>query len=159
MFPLFPPRNRTKGTRVLKLDKRSRLVRLGVTIAMGVAVLAGTLWGQDDHFPVGPFRMYSIANKVDGRVATVTFSAKSEAGSIVEMRPELFGLRPAEIEGHLPELIAHPARLEDLVLAYERVHDDGERIVKLQLIEEARILEAGKPVASERRVLAEWSRS
>ena len=121
------------------------------------ALLAGTFWGDDDHFPLGPFRMYSISNKVDGEIATVSFLATTTSGRTLEVRPERFGLRPAEIEGHLPRLVENPEVLEGLVDAYERLNQDAEDIVVLRLIHEVRVLENGRPLDMEQRVLASWS--
>ena len=142
---------------VTRLGPRGRAARLAATYAVLVALFAGTFWGDDDHFPVGPFRMYSISNKVDGEIATVSFVATTGSGRTVEVRPERFGLRPAEIEGQLPRLVENPESLEGLVDSYERLNEDGEDIVVLRLIHEVHLLENGRPVDMERRVLASWS--
>ena len=142
---------------VTTLRPGGRAVRLAATYAVVVALVAGTFWGDDDHFPVGPFRMYSISNKVDGEIATVSFVATTGSGRTVEVRPERFGLRPAEIEGQLPRLVENPESLEGLVDSYERLNEDGEDIVVLRLIHEVHLLENGRPVDMERRVLASWS--
>ena len=65
------------------LTSRGRMVRVAVA-AVGLALLlAGTLWGQDDDFPVGPFRMYATAARPTGNVRTA----------------ELWGVRPDEVRG------------------------------------------------------------
>lgn len=129
----------------------------GVLFAL-VALLAGTLWGEDDHFPFGPFRMYSIANDPDGEIRVVTFSATTESGRRIELRPEVFGLRPAEVEGQMEHLVEEPNALAGLVVAYERL-GRGPDLESLRLVEEAHRLENGTPVDVERRVLVTWSRS
>ena len=141
---------------VTTLGPRARAVRLAATFVVLVALLAGSLWGDDDHFPLGPFRMYSMSNKVDGEIATVTFVATTGSGRTLEIKPERFGLRPAEIEGHLPRLVEDPGALEGLVDSYRRLNDDGDDIVVLRLIHEVHLLENGRPVDMERRVLASW---
>ena len=143
---------------MMTLGSRGRIVRLVVTFAVLVALVVGTFWGDDDHFPVGPFRMYSVSNKVDGEIATVSFLATTETGDTVEVRPERFGLRPAEIEGHLPHLVENPQSLAGLVDAYERLNEDADDIDVLRLIQEVHVLEDGRPVDTERRVLASWGR-
>lgn len=122
------------------------------------ATLAGTFWGEDDHFPVGPFRMYSISNKLDGEIAVITFVATTLDGERIELRPERFGLRPAEVEGRLDLLLADPDLMAGLVDAYERLDDDAPRLASLSLLEEAHQLEDGRPVSTDRRVLASWER-
>ncbi len=129
------------------------------TAVVLAAVLAGTFWGHDDHFPVGPFRMYSVSNQVDGSIATVTFVGVTRSGEPMEMRPELFGLRPAEVEGQLPRLVGDPEVLAGLVDAYERLQEETEPLRVLRLVEEAHLLENGRPVSTERTTLAEWKSS
>lgn len=133
-----------------------RIVRLSAVALVLVLLLIGTFWGDDDMFPVGPFRMYSVTNELDGTVATVTFDAITADGERVELGAEAFGLRRAEVEGHLARLVDHPSSLQGLVAAYERLHEDGASIAELRLVEEASRLEDGRPVSTERRVLASW---
>ena len=44
------------------LTTRGRVTRLGATALGLVLLLAGTIWGSDDDFPFGPFRMYSTSS-------------------------------------------------------------------------------------------------
>ena len=138
------------------LSRGGRALRSAAVGVVLVLLLVGTFWGDDDMFPVGPFRMYSIANELDGRVATVTFEGVTRSGSTVDLGAESFGLRPAEVEGQLPRLLEDPAALGRLILAYEQLHPDAAEIVELRLIEEASLLEDGRPIATERRVLTSW---
>ena len=121
-----------------------------------VLLLAGTVWGDDDHFPFGPFRMYSIANELDGEVSTVTFVATTATRERLEIAPDAFGLRPAEIEGQLPRLIEDPEALGRLIDTYARLNDGAEDIIVLRLVEETSVLEDGRPVRSESSVLVSW---
>lgn len=140
------------------MSPTGRALRLMGVIVVVAALVAGTFWGADDHFPVGPFRMYSVTNKVDGEIATVTFSATTSRGERLALRPESFGLRPAEVEGQLDRLLSDPRGLGGLIQAYERLHEGAEAIAELRLVEEAHRLEEGRPVSTERRVLAQWER-
>ena len=45
-----------------------RQVRLVMTALVLVALLAGTVFGDDVHFPFGPFRMYSTTDRIDAPV-------------------------------------------------------------------------------------------
>src|SRR5918993_875082 len=44
------------------LSPVGRMVRVVVTVIAGALLLAGTVWGTDDHFPFGPFSMYAGVN-------------------------------------------------------------------------------------------------
>lgn len=101
--------------------------------------------------------MYSVSNKIDGAIATVTFVGTTSAGERVELRPERFGLRPAEVEGHKDELLADPDLLAGLVDAYGRLDENALDLTGLSLVEEIHQLEDGRPISTERRVLASWS--
>ena len=47
------------------LSTRGRAVRVAATAVAALLLLLGTVWGQDDDFPFGPFRMYSTAPEPD----------------------------------------------------------------------------------------------
>lgn len=133
--------------------RRLRLAAVWIGFAL---LLAGTFWGDDDHFPFGPFRMYSVANDLDGEVSTVTFVATMETGRRVEVRPDAFGLRPAEVEGQLARLLDDPSALGRLLSSYEHLNPDAARISQLDLVEETSVLEDGRPISNKSRVLASW---
>ena len=50
------------------LSPLGRRLRGGATAAVLVLTLLGTAYGDDDHFPVGPFRMFSTKTSRDGAV-------------------------------------------------------------------------------------------
>lgn len=122
------------------------------------AVVAGTFWGSDDHFPFGPFRMYSVANKTDGAIRVPALEATTISGLRMEMDFEETGLRRAEVEGQMDRLLDDPSLLRHLATSYERLHEDADPLSELRLIEEVNYLRDGEPYRTDRRVLATWSR-
>ncbi len=45
-----------------------RAVRTVATLAVAVLLTAGTVWGNDDEFPFGPFRMFSTSTPAGSAV-------------------------------------------------------------------------------------------
>lgn len=132
---------------------------MGAILALLVAVVAGTFWGHDDHFPFGPFRMYSVANKTDGEIRVPALEVTTQSGKTMEMDFEVMGLRRAEIEGQIDRFLVDPALLRHLVTSYERLHDTAERIVELRLIERVNYLRDGRTIRTDDHLLVSWSRS
>ncbi len=138
--------------------RRIRMLAITAVIAM---LVAGTLWGQDDHFPFGPFRMYSVRNKLDGRIKGTLMEVVDAGGrvSTVEIRADEFGLRRAEVEGQIERFERDPGLLRHVARAYERFHP-GEQIVALRLYYEITRLSNGRPMGMPTRTLvAEWQRA
>jgi hypothetical protein len=124
-----------------------RLVVAGAVVAL---VLAGTLWGQDDDFPVGPFRMYATAAKATGNVRTAELWGVREDGTRVALQAKDVGLRRAELEGQLPRFRHDPSLLRALARP---------DLVAVRLEERIRRVVDRRVQGEERRVLvAEWHR-
>ncbi len=128
------------------------------TVLVVVGLLAGTAWGDDDHFPFGPFRMYSTTNDLDGTVNVVRFSAVDATGAELAPRSQDFALRPAEVNGQVARFRAVPALLENLATAYARVHPDRPPLVRIELKHGFHHLEDGRPVAYSEETVAVWER-
>ena len=136
--------------------RRLRMLATAVVLAM---LVAGTFWGQDDHFPFGPFRMYSIRNKPDGKVRGAVMEVVGAEGRAagVEIRSDEVGLRRAEIEGQLDRFERDPSLLRHLVHAYEELHP-SEHIAVLRLYYETTRLANGRVGPVTRTLVAEWRR-
>ena len=132
---------------------------MGALAAMMVALLMGTFWGDDDHFPFGPFRMYSVANKTDGVIRVPDLEATTESGLTIDVAFSDIGLRRAELEGQTDRFIADPSLMRHLVTAYERFGDGEHRIVEIRVVEESNYLRNGSVYKTEKQVVASWSRS
>ena len=140
------------------LTHRGRVIRSIAVIAVLLPLLFGTVWGEDDLFPVGPFKMYAGTARIDDPVPTMQFEAVTESGEVLDLKALAFGLRPAEVEGRLERVRTDPLLLEDMVAAYERVNPDAEPLVAFRVMHGNYHLENGKPVGYVEEVLAEWHR-
>ena len=128
-------------------------MRLGAAVVALCLLVAGTLWGEDDHFPFGPFKMYARSTRADGRVAAPTLVGVDAGGRTHQVRPSRVGLRPAELAGQLPRFAADPALLEPLARRWPV------ELVELRLVTRGRRLEDGRPVGPETdRPVAVWRR-
>src|SRR3954470_9861628 len=100
------------------LSRRGRAIRV-VVAATGLAVLlAGTLWGQDDDFPFGPFRMYSTAPDPDADAPDTRVEGVDTTGRTIVLNEANSGLRRAEIEGQQGAYVDDPGRLSQVAAAY-----------------------------------------
>ena len=83
------------------LSRRGRRVRIAVSFVVAAVILFGTIAGQDDLFPFGPFRMYATADKLNSPVADTHFEIVDTTGATIELTEVNTGIRRAEIEGQL----------------------------------------------------------
>ncbi len=128
-------------------------------LAAGLALLvAGTAWGQDDHFPFGPFRMYSTADDPDGQVLSTYLQAVDADGVVVPRVGEReIGLRRAEYEGQLSRVVDRPEVLGELAEVFSRRHPDRPPWVEVSVVQTAHVLVGGVPTDERTEVLATWT--
>ena len=136
-------------------DTGARVRLLGTTVVL-VLVLVGSVWGDDDHWPFGPFRMYSTTTRLDGRVIVPSFRGVTTQGRTLELRTDDVGLRRAEVLGQLDRLQTRPDLLRLLAVAHARLHPESPHLRSLSLVAGVHRLEGGRPVDFEERVLATW---
>jgi hypothetical protein len=136
--------------------RRARVAALAVGLAL---LVAGTAWGQDDHFPFGPFRMYATADDPDGRVLSTYLQAVDADGRVVPRVGEReIGLRRAEYEGQLTRVVAQPEVLGELADVFSRRHPDRAEWVEVSVVQTAHVLVGGVPTDERTEVLATWTR-
>ncbi len=133
--------------------RRGRGIAAGVVLA---AVIAGNLWGADDHFPFAPFRMYSTTSSDDGSVSVVKFEATTEDGRTVEISSDAVGLRRAEVLGRVDAFHARPALLAGLASNYEESLPHPAHVVGLRLYHGIHELSGGRPAAYREETIARW---
>jgi hypothetical protein len=132
-----------------------RLVAMG---AVFVALLLGTWRGQDDHFPFGPFRMYSTTDPPSGQITKIGFVGVTEDGREITIRSGQFGMRPAEVDGQIARMRRSPDLVAHLVTAYERFNPDQPRLDGFEIVYGIHQLQDRTPVAYEEKVIARWQR-
>lgn len=125
-------------------------------------LVAGTVVGQDDDFPFGPFRMYSTSNRTTGNVTVLSLEARTATSGWFEVQPvpATVGMNRAEFEGQQPRFIEHPELLGAVANSYHRLNPAGEPWTELRLIREATEVVDRVPTGEvTEEVLAEWKQS
>lgn len=111
-----------------------RTARLLATLAAGALLLAGTAWGVDDHFPFGPFRMYSTAPGPDQPAPDTRVEGVDTTGAVVSLTERSTGIRRAEIEGQLPAYESDPALLRKVADAYQARNPSAPALVDVRIV-------------------------
>ncbi|MCZ2816451.1 hypothetical protein [Modestobacter sp. VKM Ac-2984] len=141
---------------VERLTPGGRRARLAAAATVLALLLGGTVWGDDDTFPFGPFRMYSTRANPDTPVVSTRVVGLTAAGEEVRLSGGEVGLRRAEFEGQLPRIHEDPALLGLLAASYAERNPDAEELVEVQVVQRRVELEDGQRTgASSDRVLIE----
>lgn len=143
----------------ITLRSRARHRRaLATVIAVGL-LLAGSMWGSDDDFPFGPFRMYAGRNDPNGIIYSTVLDATLPSGRVVPVAEADAGFRRADLEGQLPQIEHHPDLLADIATAHHRLHPAEPPYVALQVHQLIYHLHEARIVSTTDSVLARWARS
>ena len=139
------------------LSGRGRAARVAATVVAGVLLLAGTLWGQDDDFPFGPFRMYSTAPGPDDDAPDTRVEGVDTTGRTVVLTEANSGLRRAEIEGQQQAYVDHPARLAQVARAYAERSPGAAPLTEVRIVVRWTGVEDSRPTGtSTDEVIVRW---
>jgi hypothetical protein len=127
-------------------------------VAAGVLLLLGTFWGQDDHFPFGPFRMYSTAPDPDADAADTRVEGVDTTGRTVVLTEANSGLRRAEIEGQQQAYVRNPDRLAQVARAYADKSSGAAPLREVRIVIRWVGIEDSRPTGtSYDQVIATWT--
>ncbi len=140
------------------LSRAGRAWRLGVTALGLAALLYGTVWGTDDHFPFGPLVQYAFSVDPDGEIADTYLEADTTAGERVRVRLGAggVGVQRAEIEGQLVKITRDPSLLQVIAEAQRRLHPDQPRFTRIYLRQKVIRLRHGVRAGVSERTVATW---
>jgi hypothetical protein len=119
-----------------------------VTLLGGVLLFAGTLWGSDDHFPFGPFRMYAHANPPNDLVPVTRLEGVDATGAVVVLTEGNTGLRRAEIEGQQERYATDPALLRAVADAYAYRNPTAAELVEIRVVIRSYVVRDSRPTGS-----------
>ncbi len=130
-----------------------------MTLVVAVALAVGTVWGDDDDFPLAPVRLFSStpsASSVD--VVRLEALTNDRVWRRASLSPPNVGLSGVEVERQLERFRRRPALLGALAGAHSRLRGDDEPWICLRLVrEQHRIAPRGARAPAERLVVAEWT--
>jgi hypothetical protein len=145
---------------VVRLSPAACTRRLVAAVAVLALVLAGSVWGDDDTFPFGPFRMYSTRADPNAPVISTRVVGLTAAGEEVRLSGGQVGLRRAEFEGQLPRIEADPQLLGLLAESYAEKNAEAEDLVEVQVVQRHFELSGGRQTgAFTDRVIVEYDPS
>ena len=143
-----------------QLSVRSRRLRVLATLIAGALLLAGTLWGTDDDFPFGPFRMYSTAPDPNGAAKDTRVEGVDADGRTVAITEGNSGLRRAEIEGQQQAYVDQPSRLSQVATAYAEHSPGASPLRSVRIVVRWHTIKDARPTGtSYDEIIAEWNRS
>ncbi len=119
---------------IQRLSPTGRALRLAVAFVVIGLLLAGTFFGDDDHFPFGPFRMYSTSNELNAPVRDTRIRAINAEGEEFPLGVGSTGLRRAEFEGQVHRFEENPELLSYVAEAYHRRHPDAPPLVQISIV-------------------------
>jgi hypothetical protein len=142
-----------------QLTDRGRRVRVLVTLVGVLVLIAGTLWGQDDDFPFGPFRMYSTAPDPNAAAKDTRVEGVDTGGRTVQLTEANSGIRRAEIEGQQQAYVEDPARLSRVAEAYADHSPAAAPLRSVRIVIRWHGVEHSRPTGTYTdQVIAQWTR-
>ena len=140
------------------LSTRGRAVRVAVTALGALLLLLGTLWGQDDDFPFGPFRMYSTAPDPNADAPDTRVEGVDTTGRTIVLTEANSGLRRAEIEGQQAAYVADPTRLRQVAVAYAEKSPAAAPLTTVRIVIRWEGIEHSRPTGTSREeTIATWT--
>lgn len=133
-------------------------VRMAATAVVGGLLIAGTLVGEDDAFPFGPFRMYATTDSLDAPVRSTRMEAIDSTSRRFALRDTHVGLRRAEIEGQLKRFKRKPGAMGGIAAAYHHRHPQRPRLTRIEIVTRHFELADGRPTGKYRDAIdVAWS--
>ncbi|AGZ45814.1 hypothetical protein [Actinoplanes friuliensis] len=140
------------------LSTRGRAIRVAVTALGALLLLLGTLWGQDDDFPFGPFRMYSTAPDPNADAPDTRVEGVDTTGRTIVLTEANSGLRRAEIEGQQRAYIDDPGRLRQVAVAYAEKSPGAAPLTTVRIVIRWEGIEHSRPTGTSRdETIATWT--
>jgi hypothetical protein len=141
------------------ISPRGRRVRAVVTVLALGGLAYGSTLGSNKDFPIGPMTQYAFYVAPDGVVKSTTVWADTTAGTHVHvgLDPQGVGVKRADIEAQLPEIVANPALLRTISTAQRRLHPHQPQYTKLYVVQTVYQLRDRVPVSHSTTTIATWT--
>ena len=133
-----------------------RAVRAAAVVAVAALALAGSVYGQDDDFPFGPFRMYSTTDDPNKPVVEILVFATDAHAKRFELNENNSGVRRAEVEGQLAKFVNNLSLEAAMADAWNQRHP-ADPVGRVDIVQRAHDLSHGSPTGRiTDTVLASW---
>ncbi|GAB3588964.1 hypothetical protein GCM10027446_00130 [Angustibacter peucedani] len=150
----------TGADEALRLGRGARWWRSGVLAVLATLFLLGSVVGQDEWWPFGPWRMFSTSTPPTGAVVAMALEVRTAAdpGWVgTGLTPESVGLNRAEVEGRIPQITSDPSMLGTLAASHARLHPDAPRWTAVRLVRRETVIVDRRPTGEVReKLVAEW---
>jgi hypothetical protein len=154
--PLHPAPAALPESEVVTLRAGGRVRRLLAVAVVLAMITAGSIWGNDDTFPFGPFRMYSTRADPDAPVISTRVVGLTAAGEEVKLSGGAVGLRRAEFEGQLDRITERPELLGLLADSFAEAHPSAPELTAVQVVQRhIELVDGARTGAYEDQVLVE----
>ena len=127
------------------MTARGRAVRLLAGALLVAGLVAGSLFGDDKHFPFGPMRMFSTTDKLDQPVRSLRVEAVDATGRRFVLTQGRSGMRRAEVEGQVGRMRRDPSLVGALATGYRRRRPHAPPLTEVDVIVRNIALHGGKP--------------
>lgn len=141
------------------LSRRGLRWRAIVTVAALGGLIYGSVAGSNKDFPIGPMTQYAFYVSPDGAVASTTVWADTDAGTHVKvvLGGHGVGIKRADIEHQLKEIVADPELLRPIATAQRRLHPDQPQYVRIYVMQRIYPLHNRVPGTPYDRTVATWT--
>jgi hypothetical protein len=138
------------------LTVRGRRRRGVATLAAAALLLSGSVWGSDDDFPFGPFRMYAGVNDPNGVVVSSYMQAVLPGGKVIRVDERGTGLRRAELEAEVGDFVRDPASLASIAKAHAELRPGEPPYIAVQVVQLDQHLHHAALAEQTTKVVAQW---
>jgi hypothetical protein len=141
------------------LSRRGMRWRAVLTVAALGGLIYGSVAGSNHDFPFGPMTQYAFYVSPNGEVDSTTVWADTSAGTHVQvvLGGHGVGVKRADIEHQLREIVADPSLLRPIAVAQRRLHPSQPQYVKLYVMQRVYPLHNREPGTPFERTLATWT--
>jgi hypothetical protein len=140
------------------LSRRGVGWRAAVTVAALGALIYGSVAGSNKDFPIGPMTQYAFYISPNGEVDSTTIWADTTAGTHVKvvLGGHGVGIKRADIEHQLREIVADPSLLRPISTAQRRLHPGQSQYTRIYVMQRVYPLHDRVPGRPYDRTLAVW---
>jgi hypothetical protein len=145
---------------VIRASTPVRAVLSVLLLALTGLFLAGTVVGQDDWWPFGPWRMFATSTAPSGSVYSLGIQVqRGDDASWVpaSLTPTSVGLNRAEVEGRIPQMTKKPDMLGTLARSHARLRPHEPAWSAVRVVRTQVLLDHGTPTGEIRQsTVASW---